>query len=578
MNNTQRLQALALASASMLAACGGGGHSSTSAPAGASGLAISGTAATGAAIANRPVTAKCATGTASGTTGADGHYTLTVDGGAWPCLAEVTPASGDPLVTVVAGSGGSASANITPVTHLIVANLAGGDPAGFFSSFGSSAAAAVNTGTVAAAQTAVMATLQAAGIDLSAVGDPITGTLTPASSTSAGNAYDVALDALGSTLSSTGTTLATLTTTVAASSTAATSAGGSNATASAASLPAELLLKPAASNCAALRSGTYRMVFPTVGAPLAEQHGKIVIDATTLAVTYTDGSTGTFAANGNCRFSDDNGKSDIVVSPAGVLVGRVTDDNGAHFHLVIGFPEQSHTLAELAGTWNIIGLERNDAHTGYTGVAGLATQDAAGALSNVSWCQNDTTWAVSGAACTSVTSGLPGLRVNSSDGGFDILDGSNVDGRLFAYRAGSGELLLVEIDPDGSFSLRTRQHANSLPAVGAATVNWNLSTGNQLLSTNSVSANSATIVSVDSAAGSWLRSNQTVGLNDAHDETLLANNPRDGFSFRAAAQALAADNSVVTVREFTSLGLRGMGVNALLLPSQTRFQFSVNQP
>jgi hypothetical protein len=94
----------------------------------------------------------------------------------------------------------------------------------------------------------VVQTLAAAGLDTTAVGDPLTGTLAAGS----GSGYDGVLDTLGSTLASSGATLATLTATVAANSPASTSATSTTASSSEAAttslLPAALLLKPKAAS------------------------------------------------------------------------------------------------------------------------------------------------------------------------------------------------------------------------------------------------------------------------------------------------------------------------------------------
>lgn len=561
-----------MAIAGAIAGCGGGGSSDPVAtPPTTTALAVSGTAADSAAIASKTVQAKCATGAGSATTKGDGSYSISIDGGKLPCMASVTGNDGSVLHTVAAGSGNSATAHITPVTQLVVASLAGADPATYFAAFNTTSAATVTSAAVAAAQAAVVATLKSGGVDLSAVGDVIAGTLTPA----AGNAYGTALTALANALTGSGTTLATLTTTVATTST--TSVGGAPVTSGTASLPADVLLKAAASNCSALRSGSYRVVFPKPGTALASQHGLLTINAATLGIVFTDGSTGSWVANGPCRFLGDSGRSDIVVSQAGVIVVRYLD-TGTTYRLAVAFPEQAHTLAELAGTWNIAGLELNGAGTTYTGIAATATVDTAGGLSAVTFCQNDTTWSVSGADCASVTPSA-GLKANSA-GGFDVADTGtgSVFGRAFVYRAGGGELMMAQVAANGGVQMRTHKRVNVLPTVGAVNTSWDLAVTNLLASSGIVGQSSNTIVSVDTSANSWLRTQKTPGATDDHPETLFANNPRDGYTFRPASTPTAIDGTTVTVREWTNLGLRGMGVSALVRPTQKQFMLSVNQP
>jgi hypothetical protein len=568
--NPIRCSAVILAALSLVTACGGGGGGGASAPVTPTALTLSGTAATGAAIAGKTVDARCATGSLSTTTAADGSFTLSLSGGTLPCMLRTTTASGAVLHSVASGSGSSATVNITPVTQLIVASLLAADPASVFATF--DASTPVSAAAIATAQAAVLSTLKAGGIDFSALGDPIAGTL------KVGNPFDVALDLLALALTNSGTTLSALTSTVAT--VAASVASGTVAGNGAATLPAEMLLRPAAANCAALRSGTYRGVVPTAQSTLAAETNLIDLDATTLKVTYrNDGSSEILQANGACRFKGGGG-SEFVVSPAGVLVVRSNNANGASFGLAVAFPEQTHALAELAGAWNVLGMQRNAAG-GYTAIAAGATLDAAGNRSAVTWCQNDATWGVAAADCAAVTSNLPTVKVDAA-GGFDNVDAATgaAFGRIFAYRAGNGDLMFAKVDADGSFQIATRQRTNTLPTVGTASTSWNDYLGASLTQPVPIDVTANTIQSVDTVAQSWVRLHRTVGVNAAdHPETLLANNPRNGYNLRVAATGvMASDGSTVTVREFTALPLRGMGVSALILPSQKWFDLSATQP
>ncbi|MEP7297172.1 MAG: hypothetical protein ABI702_13375 [Burkholderiales bacterium] len=579
----QSIWILAAVSAAALAACGGGG-SSDPAPvdtgAGPSpivtpaALSLHGVAATGAAIANQPVSAKCATGTGTATSNADGSYTVTVTDGTLPCVLKVTAADGTDLFSVATGTGSTAVANINPVTQLIVASMAGADPAAYFTGFDSSAATAMTTTKVTDAVSAVKTTLAAAGVDLSSI-DVLAGTLTPATATSAGNTYDQALDALAAQLAAAGTTLATLTGTVVATSPAA-PAPVETATSPTASLPAELLLKPAASNCAALRSGTYRIVLPQTGHALADQTGKITLDAKTLGLVFTDGSTGTWVPNGNCRYLDDNGKSDIVVSPAGVIVMRAFDSATNTTAIGIGFPEQTHTVAELAGSWNTAGLSYNAAGAAYVGNSNSGTVSATGTLTEGSLCENTSTWSVT--SCVAQTTGFPTWTVNA-DGGFDATPpGATVaGGRNFVYRSGTGDLMMVQVDADGSFEVRTPQRTNGMPAVGRVYTGWDVIINKQLLATPVITESTNTVSSVDSVAGTFVRLAKTVGGVDERQETVAINSPRNGYNFRAASATTTTAGAPFNITEWTNLSLRGMGVNALIRPAQKQMMFSVQQ-
>ncbi len=123
---------LALASAGLvtLYGCGGGGGGGST----GSSLTITGTAATGAAIANGAVSVTCASGTGTATTNADGSYTVTITGGTAPCLlkATATDALGVTTNLYSAIETGQTVANITPLTQMVVAAALGADPATAF--------------------------------------------------------------------------------------------------------------------------------------------------------------------------------------------------------------------------------------------------------------------------------------------------------------------------------------------------------------------------------------------------------------------------------------------------------------
>jgi hypothetical protein len=576
------LRAAVVTLPALLAACGGDSDNDVPPPVVApASLALTGTAATGAAIAGGSVTAKCASGVATtATTNADGSYTLSVASGALPCVLQATPTGGAPsLYSVATGSGASATANITPLTQLVVARLTGADPAALFSGFSGATAATITSTALASAQAGVVTTLSEAGIDIGGLGDLITGTLTAASGGSAGNAYDVALDTLGAQLAATTDsdghpmTLGTLTAAMASASPAAPPPPAS----AKASLPADLLLKPAASSCAALRSTTYRVVLPASGSTLEDEVGTIKIDAATLAVVYTDGSTGAFTAHPTeaCRFTDETGHSDLVVSPAGVIALRSYDADTGTYSAGIAFPEQTHTLAELAGDWNTLGLESEDGGL-YHGGTVSGTLSATGTVSNASSCGDAGDWNVS--VCVPATN-VSSFAVDPA-GGYDAFDsGASVaSGRSFAYRSGSGDLMMVNVDGDGSLEIRTPARPVEVPVVGRVVTTWDVRYSNTWAAAPAIAGSTNTIQSVDAGGASVVRLAKTVGGSDEHLETVLLNSPRSGYNYRAAVTVTGTSGSAVGVSEWTNLPVRGMGFNALLRPASKQLMLSVQQP
>lgn len=102
-----------------LAGCGGGGGSSSSGGTTSSGT-LSGTAATGMAIAGATVVVEDANGNqATATTDSSGHYSLNASALTPPFLVQVTPASG-PVLYSVSASASPSVINVTPLTDLIL--------------------------------------------------------------------------------------------------------------------------------------------------------------------------------------------------------------------------------------------------------------------------------------------------------------------------------------------------------------------------------------------------------------------------------------------------------------------------
>ena len=114
-----------------VASLGGGGGGSGSA------LTVNGTAATGAPLVGS-VTATCKTGTGTATSNLDGSYTVVVNNGVGPCLLAITPTGGVTLYSITSGSGATQTANITPMTNLLVnylrnvPGMTAADPAAWF--------------------------------------------------------------------------------------------------------------------------------------------------------------------------------------------------------------------------------------------------------------------------------------------------------------------------------------------------------------------------------------------------------------------------------------------------------------
>jgi hypothetical protein len=567
----------AMTAAGLLVACGGSPSDSTPSTGGSTALTLSGVAAKGAALANANVQANCATGTGTATAGADGSYTLTITGGALPCVLEATGLGADAglvLHSVATGSGSSATSNITPVTELLVAQLTGQSPADFMDAANATTLnSIVTTANIDAAKTEVIATLSAAGLDTTALGgaDMVSGTLQAGT----GAGYDGVLDALGSALTASGTTLAQLTTTV-----VNTASGGTSGTETAAptsALPADLLLRPKASNCDALRSTSYRLIklASTNGASDAPTTAveTMSFNAQTLTATFSADDTLTFTPNGTCRYILSEGEA--VVSPSGVIVLRHlvgTDDDTVGSadrgvaHMMIGLPVQDLAVADLAGHYAFLGADRNP----IVGYGGYATVTAAGAINNFS-CWDDAL-SVAEASCTAIAADHSETLSRNSDGSFTWA-GEDWSDTVFAYRAGNGETLILSLTDTGEPTFGIKRRTLSLPSVGQTINNWTILVDGNLVALPTISETSHAIVSADAGTGTVVRNTTENGTTV--QQTLVYNSGRATYVSRQASTG---------VRPFDGLAMPGLGLTAIVFPStvtapanNARFALSVRQ-
>lgn len=181
---------------------GGGGGSAEGSDAPAAAITLAGTAATGAALANAPVTVTNSSGApacqeASITTTALGSYTCTLkDGERAPFFIVVTDPAGTmaPLVSVASSTpaaGTPLMVNATPLTTAILAQIApDGNPLTLVNS------RAIDSAQLSATTENVMAQLSAVLTEIGAPAgyNPFTTSITAATASNAGNTADLVLD------------------------------------------------------------------------------------------------------------------------------------------------------------------------------------------------------------------------------------------------------------------------------------------------------------------------------------------------------------------------------------------------
>ncbi|WP_444634289.1 hypothetical protein [Cupriavidus oxalaticus] len=542
--------------AAVLTACGGGGDSeapASSAPT----TKISGTAAVGAALGNASVQAKCASGSGTATTAADGTFTINIPNATRPCVLSVKTPDGTTLHSVVeAGSGTSATANITPLTELITASLAQGDTDAFFEQFDASAQAKLTASGLSTATEAVKLVLTGV-VDLTGI-DPLKGTLVAANGSTAGNAQDQLLDQLGERLESSKTTLDELSSAVAA-----------NAGATA----IQTALQPAAASCAGLRTGKYHLV------GLSYPSGTVAeVDASALTITQKSGF-GADASSGSsvtltpdaaeaCRFTVSSGGSITTVlmskSGVGLVVPAAATTNVAVGMMI---PAQSLTIAELAGNWNGLGYEREDTNAQYQPSRVTFSLDGAGKAS-------------AGADCTGVNScenwpeaELPTFTtIGNGIFGFNDLYTTTAQ-PFYTFKGTDGQVMAVLPYEDG-FMVFNKQSDRALPAVGTTNAYWDnavmymppVGGGTPVLKFTGTEKWSTVVESADTQTGIYTRKR----VEDGRLDSWKQNVPAPGLRYREASTA--ATESIAMLLGNTGLNV-SIGVN-----NANFYSISVNRP
>lgn len=521
---TVGLTALAAAAAALVTACGGGGGSQSA-------VQLSGVAATGLAMANSAVDVKCASGTGTATTNESGSYTVTVTDGVMPCIVKVTGTVDGVQVTLhsvaeggtTSGSNTTATANVTPLTEMILARAAGTLPADLFENFGSSTAGAI-TATLATAKTELLTALRdAVGVDFGNI-DPFTDSLvaaTPANPTG-GNLYDQALDALGAKVSP--AALPQVVSQIA------------STTGNAAPMTLEQVMgnvnAGSLAGCPSALSGQYRMVeytgavatlninFGTNKLTVASEEGDEVVDIVP-------------STSQPCQFLA-QGESPTTVVMGASGAGAFGDAERVGYI----FPVQSHTLAAVQGSWQFVesGIEESNLGVHFVGELNVAA-DGQATVCEYGVMNNDF------AACTPDTDETVSLQEHA--GGYFVLNYGTDSSVVYAFRAPNGSLSLFgsnnpgHLTDPGTFRthfVMTRPQTAATQAVGTTTNYWDLvqryipsgtpATTNGTL-TATLGADSTTVTASSETSVTRVRA------SDDRVDTFELNQPIAGLRYRA---------------------------------------------
>lgn len=535
-----KLTPIAICAAALaLSACGGGGGDSAP-PDTPQSQKISGVAAVGAALPGATVNITCSSGSATATTGTDGTYSAPVSGASLPCVVTATSADGKTVLhSLIAGAGAigssGATANITPLTELLLAQFAGQDPAKYVAGFTSTTT--VTASDVTAAQSALIQALKSAGFDASGISDFLGGTITAGT----GQGYDGVLDQLQATLTSAGVTLTDLSTAVA-------STNGSSSTAAGSTLGT--VMAPANSACPALKSGDHRLV------KFSDGSAQVVgIDAVKLTVAMGGSSYQLTPGSTACDFSlNDTGSTRVLVAKSGMTVW--TNGSGGTGTLSLSMPKQTVDPSAVNGNYLyalLSGPEQGTFGTNnYTkGVVTAATNCTVNA------------------PCAPDLNAPYGHMVATSDGGVDWVDdaGGAVDAHAYGFQNAQGNTVFVVALTGGGVGIFAQQTALSVPAVGTPNSFWQATvTASGLIP---VSEDSNTVTAVNG-------STVTRTFADNHTDQISYNDPFNGLRHRALNACTNTLGAPRNCREVWHLPLGGLSLAWYGLPSATPSTYEVN--
>lgn len=331
------------------------------------------------------------------------------------------------------------------------------------------------------------------------------------------------------------------------------------------SLPQSLAGLPAASGCSALRSTSYRVITPTPGNDIAANTGLLTMNAATMRSNLrSDPAKQWVASAAPCRYSSTGDQ--LVVAQSGVISALKGFDTGTSwsYRPIVGFPVQAFAVGELAGTWNAMAYEWSSSTSNYTGRSTTLTIDPAGAVTALTDCDQDNN-------CANAPTPID-LRLSANaDGGFDFgSTGGPVD-RIFAYRAGGGELMAMRVSANGSFALLTRQRRATLPTVTRGfSKHWDLIVETSMR-VREVIESSERIDAVNTGTRSYTRTWFEAGPTMV--DTFRIDQPRIGYQYRAGNTSTAPATD-----EATRLDFRGMGLRVSIEPFWFSYGITVDRP
>jgi hypothetical protein len=499
-------------------------------------LVLEGTVATGAALSGATISAKCSTGSGTGTSATNGNYSISISNGTLPCVIRATSTdSSIVLHSAIEGSGsGKVIANITPLSELIVTQTHGTDASDLFNQF----AATQGKLTPANLNDAKLKVRQALSsiIDLTNV-DPIKDSLIAAVGGTGGNDLDKKIDTLRDKLNASDLKLGDLSSLL-----------NANVGATLSEI-VKVTLQPRSAACKGLRSGTYRYIEPNAATAL----GTITIDASTLKI----GNVQYLAPN--CFLASSTGEK-ATFGSFGVGVGLTPAGNLALF-----LPKQNLSLSDLAGTWNFVQRTKIiGSATNYKVTWGDMVFGQDGKASSLRTCDAN--------GCTNLALADLPIYTTSGDGSFTAQDGM----RAAAYRAATGNTVLIGIDKavdSGRLFVARKGGIATLPLISENLPSFEFGISSSGATINPFEFSAYVIQSISTQSASFSRSR----LADCRIDTLAVGKPFSQMFERSAGSSPDCLNTpnAITFGDARALATKGLGFGAYVSASSNYFGLTV---
>ncbi len=500
-------------------------------------ITLNGIAATDAAMASATINAKCAVGSGTSLSNAEGAYSITIQGGQFPCVVKAK--SADETTELHAAAETSSlnliTANITPLTELVLTKLHGTAASDLFANL-ETHKEKINNINLAVATDKIRTALT----HLTTVPsiDPHKAVLVAANGSITGNAHDKVLDALRDSLAKANIKLSDLATLIAKTPDNLIAEAVRKLLPVTPTTPTTSTPLPPVATCASLKSGIFQVVEP------ASTNSVYTLTVDTARQTVTSPLGTEPYTNQDCLLKGSLSGTNIALGPQGAGVMRTSQGT-----LAAVFPKQDVTLAELQGNWTYVSRGKivGTSNTNYSSSWGRQSIDNSGRLLSREQCTN------SSCQVLSTTS----TYTKNSDGSF-----SDSSGRHYVFKAASGAIAMISIatvgGDKGILSFAVKGLISDLPLVGQEQNSYEIMLTNTGLVDSNFQTNSFSVSENFLAGNTYKRTRSS----DCRLESYSLDRPFTNLLMRnASLYSACQSNNVSGVDNTIATSVKGMGLS-----------------